>query len=182
MAEEILNKARSEAARIESDAEEKGAKILAEAKDKRKDALERAKNEAEAVAANEKNEKIAAAHLEAKRIVSHAKEGAIAASLSEVLEGTKLSREKDYKQLLKELIAQGVAEIGKDAIVKTNKGDQKLAHSLGFKVDEDAVDCIGGAVISSPDGKVVFNNTFEAKFLLSKERLRTLANDRLFGK
>ena len=182
MSEELLKGAKAEATRIENEGENNGERMLEEASGKRKKILEDAQTEAETLAANEKNEEIAAAHLEAKRIVSQAKEKAIENSMKGILAATADARDKDYRTLLKKLISEGMHEVGKDAVVMTNKEDKKLAHSLGFKVAEEMVDCIGGAVVSSPDGRVVFNNTFEARFEERKERTRTLVHKILFGK
>lgn len=182
MAEEISRNAKAEASRIEKDAGAKGERMLAEASEKKKKLLEGAKAEAEAAAANERNEKIAAAHLEAKRIESRAKEKAIDAAMKGVLEATTHAREKNYKEHLKKLISEGIVEVGKDAVVRVNKEDKKLAHSLGFVVADEPIDCIGGALITSPDGKVVFDNTFEANFETRKERIRTEVHRLLFGK
>jgi V/A-type H+-transporting ATPase subunit E len=182
MAEEIRKNAEAEAQKIRKEAREKGEGARSEASGKTKLLLEHAKAEAGAAAANEKNEKIAAAYLEAKRIVSRAKESAIGAVMEDVLKATAHARDKDYKALLKRLITEGMHEVGKDAVVRVNKEDHKLAHSLGFKVSAEPIECIGGAIIASPDGKVIFNNTFEAKFELGRERARTAAHKLLFGK
>jgi vacuolar-type H+-ATPase subunit E/Vma4 len=182
MSEELLKGAKAEATRIENEGKDNGERILGEASGKRKKILEDAKAEAETLAANEKNEEIAAAHLEAKRIVSRAKEKAIENSMKGILAATADARDKDYKTLLKKLISEGIHEVGKDAVVMTNKEDKKLAHSLGFHVSDEPVNCIGGAVVSSPDGRVVFNNTFEARFEGRRERMRTSVHKILFGK
>jgi V/A-type H+/Na+-transporting ATPase subunit E len=180
MSEEILDSARAEASRMEKEGEKQGKLILSEAEASRKKILENARVVAESTVESRRNEMIAAAHLEAGKTRSHAKETAIASSLQEILKATEKARDRSYRGLLKRLIEQGLEEVGKKAVVRVNKKDSKLAASLGFKVSDEPLDCIGGALVSSSDGRVIFNNTFEARFERRKESLRSAVHNSLF--
>ena len=79
------------------------------------------------------------------------------------------------------LIKEGLEVIGPKAKVQCNSRDRRTVSSLAKKlstghvrlsVDDKAIDTIGGVVMTTPDGLVKFDNTFEARLERMKQDLR----------
>ncbi len=182
---EMRRKAEREAARLISEQKEKDDALLADARKEGRRVVEEAKKEVGLMVENEKNEQIAAARLQAKKIINDAKEDVVERALGQAFEELKkLRNEREYRALLASLIKEGTHEIGKDAVVYVKKNDAKLARGLGLgvKLVDKHIDCAGGALIESRDGRVRMDNTFEARFEEMKESLRKEVFTRIFGK
>ncbi len=104
------------------------------------------------------------------------------------------SRE-EYARVLRDLIVEALEALGEgEFVVLVNKRDWNLAgsmlpsieeearrrgRSLKLHLGEEAVDVMGGAVILSADGRVIYNNSLEARLehvknMLAGEVLRIL--------
>ncbi len=78
------------------------------------------------------------------------------------------------------LIQEGLDVIGPRAKVQCSSKDKRAVSSaikrLGGKakvsLDDEPIDTIGGVVLSTPDGAVRFDNTFEARLERMKPTLR----------
>lgn len=85
-----------------------------------------------------------------------------------------------YEKSLTMLISEGVEVIGPKARVHCNSKDRKAVASalkkLGgqakLTLEEGAVPTIGGVVLTTPDGSVKFDNTFEARLERMRPELR----------
>ncbi len=98
----------------------------------------------------------------------------------------------NYLDCLLKLISEASSHIGSDRLkVQFNKKDHQLmsgkrlqAVSKELKVDlvksDELLDSIGGVVVSSLDGKVIVNNTFEDRLQLLKSNLRATLGRMLF--
>lgn len=180
---EMLKKAEREAERTLSEQKEKDNALTAEARKEGKRVVEEAKGEVGLMIENERNEQIAAARLQAKKIINDAKEDVVERALEQAFEELKkLRNEKEYKTLLGRLVGEGTKEIGRDAVVYVNKNDARLARGLGLKVANKVIECAGGALIESSDGRVRVNNTLEARFEEKKEKMRKEVFTRIFAK
>jgi len=106
----------------------------------------------------------------------------IEASVNEVFE-TAIARlakaDSDREKAVTRLITEGQDAIGTRARVFCNSRDRRLVSSVIEKLnrgssrltlDKRSIDSVGGVVLSSADGTVRFDNTFEARL----ERLRPL--------
>lgn len=106
---------------------------------------------------------------------------ALEAAVSEVFETAQRTIAKaepeDHEEALERLIKEGIEVIGQSAVVSCNAREKKVVTSLARKlskggvklhVDEKNIQTIGGIVLSTPDGSVRFENTFEARL----ERMR----------
>ena len=90
----------------------------------------------------------------------------------------------DYNRILKSLVLEGIDEVGgSDFVVTANSRDQQLlqliisqiSHERSVNIvrsDTRTQNSVGGAVISSADGFVTFDNTFEARLERLKPELR----------
>ena len=86
-----------------------------------------------------------------------------------------------YEKALAELIKEGIEVIGTKARVYSSSKDRKAVVSAARKlstgpvkltVDDKPVETIGGVVLTTPDGLVKFDNTFEARLERMRQELR----------
>lgn len=173
-AEEQRRRMLDEEAKAQADA------ILAEAAERRGQALERAKLEAAELVTRERNEKIAAARLRAKRMLAEAREEA----LNDVMQRLRAelrayAKKRDYEKTLHRLAESAAKEIGGDVVLHTNKRDERFLLRDGMG---QSIECIGGVLVSSKDGRISINNTFDALLEERREDLRARAFSTLFGK
>jgi len=119
-----------------------------------------------------------------KGILSEAKEENSAKVLDDIWKRLVQTREgKMYEEILKRMIEEGVNGIGARALVYVNSEDMKLAKKLkGVKVADSAIDCAGGAIVTTPNGRIRIDNTFEANFEERKDEMRKSIFDLLFKK
>lgn len=90
----------------------------------------------------------------------------------------------DYNRILKSLVLEGVDEVGgTDFIVMANNKDQQLLQLIIDQIshernvfivrsDSRTKNSFGGAIVSSADGFVTFDNTYEARLERLKPELR----------
>jgi len=95
-----------------------------------------------------------------------------------------LTSQVEYNRILKSLVLEGIDEVGGNQFVVTANGkDQQLlqlivgqvSHEREISVvrsDSRTQNSVGGVVISSADGFVTFDNTFEARLERLKPELR----------
>ena len=86
-----------------------------------------------------------------------------------------------YTKSLVILLGEGVEVLGQNVRVYCNAKDRKAVSSAigmlpgrqsGAHLDENSIDTIGGVIMTSPDGSVRFDNTFEARLERMKPTLR----------
>jgi len=196
--EDILTAARSKARDIigKADTETQSASEEARAGISREvdDIIRNARAEAEAVKRREISEARHRSKLQEQREKN--------AILSEVLDQTKkrvvdmTKDESRYFPYLTALIEVGIRELGHEtALVHLNEADlrkvdrtmleRQLAKELGrtIKIDwaKEPVEAMGGAVISSSDGKTRIVNTLDQRFDALEPKLLIEARKSLFG-
>lgn len=160
----ILNTAKSEAKKIQSEASERAKAII-----------DQAKLDGQKLGNEVKLEISANARLKQKRITSEARESLINSAI-QTLENQlrEFAETKEYAKLLTALARDCVHSLGKDALLYCRKADEKLLTQAGFKVKNN-VKIIGGVIAETPDGKVKVNNSLESLVELNKEKLRQVA-------
>lgn len=177
---ELIGDAKSQAKQIALETEKEKKAILKEAERQKQAILEQAEQEANALVADEKREQFAAIQLKAKRIVSEAKEETVNKNMGEVWTAfARASKDANYPQLLKRLIEEGLDALGDQAVVQVNGQDLSLARKYAKKVNA-MPGLSGGAIISSPDGRISINNSLEALFEERKEDIRRMVFGQLF--
>lgn len=86
-----------------------------------------------------------------------------------------------YEKSLSVLLGEGVEVLGQNIRVYCNTRDRKAvstaidildARQSRLRLDDKAIDTIGGVVMTSTDGLVRFDNTFEARLERMKPTLR----------
>lgn len=143
-----------------------------------------AEGEVEKVLKEQRNERLAWARLEAKRLVSEAREDAINNAIEDIFASLKeLKKSKEYKSFMSNEVSNALKEFkGVKIVVHVVKNDKKLLPKMpkGCKVVAD-LDALGGAVIETQDGKMKVDLTLETLFELRRDDLRKLISSELFG-
>jgi len=164
-----LEAGRSEAlARVDSvrkETEEAVAKIL-----------ETGDKQAESV----KRQIVGAAELDARNAQLRSLEKAVNEVFDLAAKNITSSSGASYEKAMTGLIEEGLAVIGTKAKARCSSKDRKAVSAavkkLGSKAkvsfDDEPVETIGGVVLTTPDGSVRFDNTFEARLERMRPTLR----------
>lgn len=123
---------------------------------------------------------IGAAELEARNLQLKALERAVNGAFEGATKEISESKGASYEKALVRLIQEGIDAIGPRAKVQCSVRDRKVVASAIRKlsgkkkvsIDDDPVETIGGVVLTTPDGSVRFDNTFEARLERMKPMLR----------
>lgn len=97
-----------------------------------------------------------------------------------------MPRDSNYERIIELLLEEAAAAVGSaELVVRPAKPDvavakrviSRLSRTKRFKgismaLSEEAVDSIGGVVVSSADGRVSYDNTFEARLERSRENIK----------
>lgn len=166
----ILAEADAEAERIIADAEAQAKRMVAEAA-----------AEARAASADEAR-KISSANLRARKIVSETQEALVQqaiAGLSKNLAGMRKTHKREYEKAFGLLAKQALAEMP-GALIRCSASDAAIAKKFG-KVGK-AIECSGGLVAESQDGRVRIDNTFDSLVEERRDGLKQKAYRLLFAK
>ncbi|MFH0971295.1 MAG: V-type ATP synthase subunit E [Candidatus Micrarchaeota archaeon] len=179
--QELGRKTQSEVQRLDAEVRLEARRIKEDAKKELQRRREAAQKEAEEFVEIEKM-RIPAARLKAKRILQDAKYQMVSEALgftAQLLE-KKTSNKREYEKLLEQLIGEGIRHLGtKQVVIMVRKQDIAFAKKFGKTAE---LDCAGGAIICSEDGRMRINNTFEALLEKNKEELEQHAFESMFGK
>ena len=178
----LIAEATSEADMIISSAEKEAKAILEEDRKSIDAAKERIDAELDVVLAAQRQEKTAATRLEAKRLISEAKEDVLNAALDDFFIALKDLRDSsEYKKFLSNRVAKASEEISGELIVHVPKGDKELLpKSKNITIKED-LDSIGGILIENASGKIRLNYTLETLIEKEKDELRKKLYESIFG-
>ena len=189
----ILSDARLKAAGIVEQAEEKSKQILDESRAQAQrdaiDILSRAGLEAESI-----RKSILSYRIRANRLRILEEKNKIVQSVLKLVEQrlSDIARTDQFESTLKRLVLEAVEAVGTDnAVVKVGfrnaekKGLQSLGQSLPkgtkFLADETVIDELGGVIVSDPEGKMSFNNSFKARIERLDNQLLTTISSTIFG-
>lgn len=184
---QIEDKARNDSSEIAAQAAREKAEIISKAEAEAKKILSLAKAEAEEAVSREMAEQLASVRLQASRTIAESKEAVINGVIQElalILSRTR-KRKEEYKKLFSKLLAEALSELKADARVFVSKEDRELAKEIlagtpRAKLAEESIGASGGVLITSKDGRVRVDNTFESIVDSNKEKIRKLAYDSLF--
>jgi len=189
----ILSDARLKAAGIVEQAEEKSKQILDESRAQAQrdaiDILSRAGLEAESI-----RRSILSSRIRANRLRILEEKNKIVQSVLKSVEQrlSDIASTDQFDSTLKRLVLEAVEAVGTDnAVVKVGfrnaekKGLQSLGQSLPkgtkFLADETVIDELGGVIVSDPEGKMSFNNSFKARIERLDNQLLTTISSVIFG-
>ncbi len=94
--------------------------------------------------------------------------------IDKAMEKLRESGQKDYTNLMTQLIDEAITSLGtKQVVITTNARDSNLVKSIlkkfkGATLSSDTIECIGGIFVKSKDGSMNFDNTIDARL----ERLK----------
>lgn len=173
---EIEARGKEELAREEARAAAERAQHLAERE--RRVALVRAELDAGAKAdeARERAQRVAAAKLQARKLLYEAREARMATSLAATRRLlADLTRSDAYRDLVKRMVVAAQAQLGKDAKISGRAEDATLLRSVaGRAFAPTAQPVVGGIVAETPDGSRRLNLTFDELLRLREDKVRDL--------
>jgi len=179
----LLKDAQNEAAEIIKAAEGHVKQMKADERGKLTTLEKQAETEVEKILKEQRNERLAWARLEAKRVVSEAREDAINNAIDAIFSSIgELRKSKEYKAFISKNVSAAVKELGAKLTVHVVKADKNLLPNLpkGCKVLAD-LDALGGAIIETQDGKMRVDLTLETLMELKRDELRKAISADLFG-
>ncbi len=182
LAASLISDARKEAEEIVKTADSQVDRQISEEKAKRVLLLKSAENECEKRLSEQERERTAWARLEAKRILSEAKEDAIKHVIEEMYESLpEIRKSKDYADFMKRALVSATGELGEGVtVLHIVKGDKKFVSAFKGKVVED-LEADGGLLLETADGKVGIRLTLESILESKKDDLRKKISEKLFG-
>ncbi len=189
----ILSDARLRADSILKEAEGKASKIVEEARaraGREADGLvARAKLDAEALRRSILSTKVRANRLhlleEKNKIIQ-----SVISSVEERL--TSLGKSGDFQDSLKMMVTEAATAVGSDEPVVrvgfpgVSKKDldgigSALPKGAKLLVEDNPIDQLGGVIVSDPQGRVVFNNSFRARLDRMETQLLSIVSSTIFG-
>ncbi len=180
----LLAEAKKQAEEITKAADWHLEKMLTEEKAKRAILLKKAEEDAMQLIEEQRKERLAWASLEAKRIISEAREDAIKSILEDLFTMLEdISKKSEYKDFLKRTTVQALGELKSDRLVLHCKKEDKAIVQTLVKDSteiEDDLNSLGGFILETADGKIRLNLTLESVFETKREDLRKLIYQKLF--
>jgi len=190
LVERVLAQAREEAAALverSAKAAERETQRAEQERDRRRAAVESALREA---AERRTQAARAEAEHEKRRAAMNAREAAVVSVFEEALHSLReIGAPEERRRLLEALVREGIRALGASPVrVRLNAAERELALDSRFPkeldgvpiaLDEDATDAVGGPVVTDESGRVVFENTFEARLDRMRETLRRLVANTL---
>lgn len=167
---EIKSEAQSQRKQALNEAKKQADAMVSDAERQAKAIVEKAKADAKAEAEGRLTQ-VSAARLKAKKRVAEARDALVQQQLEKAREAlSRFADSKKYDAVLKKLAEQASGKIGKNAQLYARKKDVSKLKKWGYKAEE--MDCMGGCVAATPDGRIRVNNTLEALFEENQETLR----------
>ena len=196
IAHDILREAEEKAAGVIREAERERAMLLDSARMSAKEEGEREVEEALARGRQVYEELMAKGRVEAKKEVLQKKEELIAGVFKSAEEKLRAHvRSKQYEKDLLRIAVDACGKLGSGgAIIRANQRDLELLKRFAGEMERELsgggktvrisfgepIQTIGGVVVSSPDGKVEIDETFEGRIRREFEVLRVKVAKVLF--
>jgi len=137
-----------------------------------------------------KRQIIGAAELEARNSQLKALEKAVVEVFESAVKELHRVPAQRYQDAMARFVREGLDVIGADAKVYCRSEDRQVVSAVIRTVasgqskvvlDDKSISTIGGVVMSSPDGSVRFDNTFEARLERTRQALRMDVSSVLTG-
>ena len=183
---EILEDAERDARDIISRAEAEAERILKHAKEEAERRYEEIIKKGKERIKDKKRQAISLFELETKNNLLEAKEEIIEEVYDEAIKRLRqYTLTEEYTNCIFRLIREASRQIKSDAlIIRLNERDyqiltkkrlDELSRKLGVKIikSDEKINCTGGVVVTSLDGKIIVDNTFENRLRILKDSLRT---------
>jgi len=179
----VLAKAREEAEAMTERAEKASAREIRQAEEQAEKRLAAAEAVVREAAAQRKHTVLAEVQQEERRTLMNRREDAVKSVFEAAVQDLAVVNDQPARrELLVTLVGEGIRTLGTDAVrVRFNAGEQALARGSEFPkeidgvpitIDDETIDNCGGPVVSDMSGRVVFENTFEARLGRMRDVLR----------
>lgn len=181
--ERVLTKARDEAAALTARAEKALERAVRQAEQQTRQRLTAAASAVREAAVQRKHSILAETQQEERRRLMNIREEAVEAVFDAALDALADPRDKPARcALLVKLVGEGVRALGVDAVrVQLNDAERALVcqgewpgeiEGAAVTIDNESIASRGGPVVSDASGRVVYENTFEARLARKRDELR----------
>lgn len=180
----LLEEAQKKAHAIVASAQSSVEKMYGEENAKRALLLKYADEEVRHLLDETKRERIAWARLEAKRILSEAKEEVIRGVLDDFFTLlSKVRKNSAYKDFMCRSLEKAISELKShgisDFVIYCSKDDKGMLADVKARI-VPTLDSFGGIIAESGNGNVRIDLTLEALFETKRDELRSLVYEKLF--
>lgn len=186
--ERVLEKARSEASAIEDRAEKSAERELERARTREKRTRQAAEDREEKRIRAKRNAELVKISMRERRKLLARESKLIEDLFSQALDDLRSSENKsDRRALLLKLSAEAIEALGVSKVsLAFNRDDRKLIRDADLSgldgdlsISPEPLNSLGGVVASDKSGRLVYENTFEARLERDYERLRSLVAEKL---
>jgi len=179
--EQIKKDSQKEINQILKDAESKIKIIIATAKKEANGQAEKIQADGTIQSENIKKILISKANQDAKKEIMKTREKIIDECFVKAHHKLSTLSEREYKNIVTKLMQDGRKKIGRDCTVITSREtDKKIAKNLGIKVT-GSVECSGGIILTSGDGRITLDHTFDGILKREKDKIRIKVGRLLFS-
>lgn len=193
MGEALLEEAREEAAKIIERAEKDAAAVMEKAEQETREIVEKAVAQEEVQGSREAKRRVAAADLEAARLILGAREEMIGQSFSRLDEMLrKIPNGLDYSTVLENLVSEAATGLGQaDISVQVRLADRYIMNDdwcrnvggklkITIRVAREPAQIDGGVIVAAQNGRLRFAQSFEALVMRHEETLRSIIAQHLW--
>lgn len=176
LVEEIRRRGEADLAAVTANRDTESAQIIAET-DRRLDEIHaESARSLEAEVVREHAQRIAAAKLQARKMLYEAREKRLEGALAET-RGllTEYTRSPQYPAVLRRMLTVATDTLGKPVRISGRAEDAPLLSKLaGKSFDPTAQPIVGGLIATTPDGSRQLNLSFDELLRLREDRVREL--------
>ena len=191
LGEEIVKEAKAEAERRLAKAEEEAGKILEAARAEAEKLVEEAKAKAQEEIALLERRRLSEARRTAALKILEEKNRLLSEAFKKAYDQLKNLKTETYSQSITKLLEVSAPSLGSPEVqVRFNKRDLERRNRLlknlklsdvKLTVVNEPVETVGGFILSSPDGKIKLDQTFEARLQHAERLLRKELSKILFA-
>ena len=179
--EQIKKDSQKVVKQILKEAEKHANKIIKDAKDEAKNESKQILSNGEKQSESIKKILVSKANQDEKRKITNVKEIIIEECFEKAQYKLTELEDKKYEKLVTKLINEGSKKLGGKCTVRASRSiDKKVAKKLGFEVT-GKIEASGGIILTSSNGKITLDNTFEGILRREKDRIRIKVGKLLFS-
>ncbi len=183
--EKIINQIKKDSEnqikQILKEAEKQASTVTNEARKKANLESEKIILETKKQAENLKKIIISKANQDTKKEIMNAREQLIDECFSKAHHKLSILKDKEYEQLVKKLMKDGLKKLGgKCTVLVSREADKKIAKELNINIDGN-IETSGGIILKSLDGRIILNHTFDGILKREKNKIRIKLGKQLFS-
>ncbi|WP_094227830.1 V-type ATP synthase subunit E [Methanolobus psychrotolerans] len=175
---DIIDAAKADVSKMDSDADAEVSLILDEAKQNAKRIMGERLAKAEDDIRKIRQQEISSANLEVKRTLLNARKEILEKVYIQAVETISAFSPEKNEELLKELITNYESN---GTRIYSNAGSEELVKKLSSIKYAGNVNCLGGVIIENEDGTIRLDYTYDVILKSVNERLLKQTSDILFG-